>query len=68
VILTLRAKFKVVKFRAAPLGTRNSKGDFVISLTKTDRVRALTQIVRRPTPLEVAEVVHGTNGASQATA
>ncbi|MCC7447201.1 MAG: DNA gyrase subunit A [Anaerolineae bacterium] len=68
VILTLRAKFKVVKFRAAPLGTRNSKGDFVISLTKTDRVRALTQIVRRPAPPEVAEVVHGTNGASQATA
>ncbi len=49
VILTMRGKFKVVKFRAAPHGSRNSKGDYVISLGKTDRVQAVTQIVQRPT-------------------
>jgi DNA gyrase subunit A len=71
VILTDR-KFKVVKFRAAPHGPRNSKGDYMISLGRTDRVRALTQVVRRPVmaspvPPEVGEVSNppGANGASE---
>jgi DNA gyrase subunit A len=48
VILTSRHKFKLVKFRAAPHGPRNAKGDYVISLTRHDQVTALTQIVQRP--------------------
>jgi hypothetical protein len=50
VILTSRHKFKLVKFRAAPHGPRNAKGDYVISLTRHDQVTALTQIVQRPEP------------------
>jgi DNA gyrase subunit A len=68
VILTDR-KFKVVKFRAAPHGARNTKGDYMISLGRSDRVRALTQIVRRPSiarqfPPDVSNPP-GANGASE---
>ncbi|MBX3064441.1 MAG: DNA gyrase subunit A, partial [Anaerolineae bacterium] len=53
VILTLRGKFKVVKFRGAPHGPRASKGDFVgISLTKNDKVNAVMQIIQRPVAQE----------------
>jgi DNA gyrase subunit A len=49
VILTHRGKFKVVKFKGAPHGSRSSKGDFVgISLTKNDKVDAVMQIIQRP--------------------
>jgi DNA gyrase subunit A len=69
VILTQRGKFKVVKFRAAPHGPRNSKGDYVMSLGKTDRVSGVTQIIQRPTvllPMEPpAEPVPGANGAGE---
>jgi hypothetical protein len=51
VVLTQRGKFKVVKFRAAPHGPRNSKGDLVgMQLVKSDKVSAVWQIVQRPTP------------------
>jgi DNA gyrase subunit A len=72
VILTQRGKFKVVKFRAAPHTARNSKGDYVISLGKTDRVGGVTQIIQRPTvllPMEPpADHVPGANGASEPVA
>jgi hypothetical protein len=53
VIVTLRGKFKVMKFSGAPHVPRNAKGDFVgLSLTKSDRVRTVMQIVQRPAPPE----------------
>jgi DNA gyrase subunit A len=67
IILTERRKFRVQKFRAAPSGGRAIKGDFVISLSKTDRVKALTQIIHRPTPTPKAESPDASpseNGAS----
>jgi DNA gyrase subunit A len=73
VILTVKGKFKVVKFRAAPQGPRNSKGDYVMNVNKTDRVRGVTQIVLRPElspDLLPPEPTYapGTNGASEETA
>jgi DNA gyrase subunit A len=68
VILTTRGKFKAVKFRAAPHGPRNSKGDYVISLGKTDRIRAVTHIVPRPepsVPMELPTLTPGANGAAE---
>ncbi|MEP7288673.1 MAG: DNA topoisomerase (ATP-hydrolyzing) subunit A [Chloroflexota bacterium] len=63
VILTVRGKFKLVKFKAAPNGPRSAKGDYIYSLTaKSDRVQALTQIVQRPALSEVVNHVPGTNG------
>jgi hypothetical protein len=47
VVLTQRGKFRVVKFRAAPSAGRAAKGDFVMPITKADRVRGLAQIVQR---------------------
>ena len=51
VILTQRGKFKFVKARTAPHGSRSSKGDLVgINLLKNDKVVSITQIVQRPEP------------------
>ncbi len=69
VILTMRGKFKVVKFQAASHGARNSRGDYVMSLGKTDRVIGVTQIIQRPVvlpPIEPpTEYVPGSNGATE---
>ncbi len=63
VILTARGKFKVVKFRAAPHGTRNIKGDYMISLSKTDKVQGVTQIIQRPVASVETVYEPGANGS-----
>jgi DNA gyrase subunit A len=65
VILTARGKFKVVKFRGVPNGPRNITGDFAISLSKTDRVTGLTQIVHRPTVQPILSHEPGSNGSTE---
>ncbi|HLY27742.1 MAG TPA: DNA gyrase C-terminal beta-propeller domain-containing protein, partial [Aggregatilineales bacterium] len=65
VLLTARGKFKLVKFRTAPSNPRAGKGDYVISLGKTDRVCAITQIVQRPVAPPTLSHEPGSNGGSE---
>ncbi|MBX3084758.1 MAG: DNA topoisomerase (ATP-hydrolyzing) subunit A [Anaerolineae bacterium] len=68
VILTYRGKFKFVKARTAPHGSRASKGDLVgVNLVKSDKVVSITQIVQRPAPpaAEAAPAAPSSNGAHE---
>jgi len=65
IILTLRGRFKVVRFSDAPHGARTLKGDYSgIKLLQHDRVYAVTQIVRRPEVAKPPTDAH-LNGAGE---
>lgn len=64
IVLTAQGRFRVVKFRDAPHGKRDLKGDLVgIRMNKSDRVYAVMQIIQRPEALSAAPP-DNRNGAS----
>jgi DNA gyrase subunit A len=57
IVLTVQGRFRVVKFRDAPHGRRDLKGDLVgIRMNRSDKVYAVMQIVQRPEPSPSEEV------------
>lgn len=49
IVLTAQGKFRVTKFRDAPHGRRDMKGDFIgIRMNKSDRVQGVMYIIQRP--------------------
>ncbi len=65
IVLTAHGRFRVVKFRDAPHGKRDLKGDLVgIRMNKSDRVYAVMQIIQRPEALSAAPPPDHRNGAS----
>ncbi len=64
IVLTAQGRFRVVKFRDAPHGRRDLKGDLIgIRMQRGDRVYAVMQIVQRPEALPL----ESPNGASKPT-
>ncbi len=65
IVLTNKDRARTMKFSAAPLVKRASKGDFVMSVTGKEQVVALVTYQRQPPPQSAAAAANGAKAPAE---